>query len=178
MQQDDDPSLIRDYNPSWPALFAKLAKRVETALGDIVLRMEHVGSTAVPGLAAKPIVDMDVVVRDANLQEAIEYLADLGYEHEGNLGIPGREAFLWPQGETRHHLYLLAESAAEWRRHLAFRDALRANPELRDRYAALKRSLAARYHCDLGAYTLGKSAFIEAALRTKKRRPHPWRLHH
>jgi GrpB-like predicted nucleotidyltransferase (UPF0157 family) len=120
----------------------------------------------VPGLAAKPIIDLDVVlVAPMDVPEAIRGLAGLGYVHEGDLGIPGREAFHWPSGEARHHLYLVLEGAAELRRHLAFRDALRADPALRDAYAALKRSLAAQYPHDRNAYTVGKSAFVEAVLK-------------
>ena len=176
MEADDDPSLIRHYDPRWPGQFARLlAKRVDAAMNGMELRLEHVGSTAVPGLAAKPVIDMDVVVAPASLPAAITRLASLCYAPEGDLGVPGREAFLWPPGEMRHHLYLCAQDTAEWQRHVAFRDAIRANAELRDRYATLKSSLASQYHCDLGSYTRGKSAFIEAVLKARKQRPHPWR---
>jgi GrpB-like predicted nucleotidyltransferase (UPF0157 family) len=162
---EEDSITIHEYDPSWPALFAKLAARIQTALGDLVLRVEHVGSTAVPGLAAKPVIDLDVVLpARADVAEAIRLLAGLGYEHEGDLGIPGRNAFGVPEGEPRHHLYLLLEGASELRRHLAFREALRRDPALRARYASLKRSLATMYARDRSAYTEGKSAFIEAAV--------------
>jgi GrpB-like predicted nucleotidyltransferase (UPF0157 family) len=124
-----------------------------------------VGSTAVPGLAAKPIIDLDVIVAAQDGPEAVHRLGALGYVHEGDLGIHGREAFLYPPGEERHHLYVLVQSSAELRRHLAFRDALRADATLRDRYAELKRSLAAKYPHDRVVYTQAKSAFIESALR-------------
>jgi GrpB-like predicted nucleotidyltransferase (UPF0157 family) len=127
------------------------------------MRVEHIGSTAVPGLAAKPVVDIDVIVCD--VPAAIRGLASLGYSHEGDLGIVGREAFRWPPGETRHHLYVMAEASLELKRHVAFRDALRADRALRERYAELKRSLAAQHPQDRNRYTEGKSAFITAALR-------------
>ena len=153
--------MIEDYDSRWPAQYARLAARIERGLGPLVARVEHVGSTAVTGLAAKPVIDLDVVVaRDSDRPAAIRRLADLGYEHEGDLGITGREAFRPPAGEARHHLYLLRAGAAELRRHLAFRDALRADPTLRDAYAALKRSLAEHSSGDRAAYTAGKSAFI------------------
>jgi GrpB-like predicted nucleotidyltransferase (UPF0157 family) len=153
--------MIDDYDPRWPAQYARFAARIERVLGALAARVEHVGSTAVPGLAAKPVIDLDVVVaREADRQEAIRRLADLGYEHEGDLGITGREAFRPPAGEARHHLYLMTAGAAELGRHLAFRDALRADPTLRDAYAALKRSLAERFPRDRAAYATGKSEFI------------------
>ena len=134
--------------------------------------MEHVGSTAVPGLIAKPIIDLDAVLGSpADLPEAIRMLRSLGYVHEGDLGIKGREAFLWPPGEVRHHLYVLVEGATELRRHIAFRDALRRNPALREGYAQLKRALAAEFPCDRKSYTEGKSAFIAAALDASSKLP-------
>jgi GrpB-like predicted nucleotidyltransferase (UPF0157 family) len=165
LNMSDIPSVVvEEYDARWAESFTALAARVKRALGDRVLRIEHVGSTAVTGLAAKPIIDLDVVVLPANMHEAIQGLARLGYVYEGDLGIAGREAFRWPPGERRHHLYLLAEGAPELLRHLAFRDALRTDRDLRDEYATLKRSLAARYPHDRDAYSAGKSAFIERTL--------------
>jgi len=165
----NDLVLIQDYDSSWPDVFSRLASRVKAALGDLVLTVEHVGSTAVPGLAAKPIIDLDVVVPSpTDLPEAIRLLRRLGYFHEGNLGVAGREAFRFPPGEPPHHLYVLARGATELRRHLAFRDALRNDEKLRDRYAALKRTLAEEHHGDRSGYTEAKSAFISATL---SRRP-------
>lgn len=158
------PTLIREYDPTWPDRFAALAGRVQAALGDLVLRVEHVGSTAVAGLAAKPIIDLDVVISGKDLAETTRRLARLGYVHEGDLGITGRDAFRWPAGLERHHLYVVSEDAAELGRHLAFRDALRADARLRDDYAALKRSLATQHPYDITAYTEGKGAFIMAIL--------------
>jgi GrpB-like predicted nucleotidyltransferase (UPF0157 family) len=152
---------IQDYDPAWPEAFSKLAARVNAALGSLVVTIEHIGSTAVPGLAAKPIIDLDVVLASpADLPRAIRLLASIGYVHEGDLGIAGREAFRSPPGEPRHHLYVLATGATELRRHLAFRDALRASKDLRDRYSALKRSLADVYKDNRSDYTRGKTAFI------------------
>jgi GrpB-like predicted nucleotidyltransferase (UPF0157 family) len=161
-----DPVLIQDYNPCWPRAFSQLAARVWTTLGSLVVTVEHIGSTAVPGLASKPIIDLDVVLASpAELPEAIRRLADTGYFHEGDLGIAGREAFRSPPGEPRHHLYVLAAQANELRRHLAFRDALRADTDLRDRYAALKRSLGYLYKDDRISYTQAKSTFITSIVK-------------
>lgn len=162
MDGNEEPLVIRDYDAAWPARFSELAGRVMTHLGALVLQVEHVGSTAVPGLVAKPVVDMDVVLASpSDLREVIRRLGLLGYAHEGELGVAGRDAFRWPVGEVRHHLYVLTAGAAELRRHVAFRDALRADGSVRDEYSELKRSLALRYPHDRRAYTEAKSALIE-----------------
>src|SRR3984957_7237814 len=172
MDGDQDPVQIRDYDAIWPSQFGGLAARIMGSLGRIATRVEHVGSTAVPGLIAKPIIDLDAVLASpADFPEAIRKLRGLGYVHEGDLGIKGREAFLWPPGEMRHHLYVLAEGATELRRHLAFRDALRRNPALRGEYAQLKRALAVQFPGDRKSYTEGKSAFIAAALDAGSKPP-------
>jgi len=167
-----DAVRIVEYDSAWPVIFETLAARLREHLTNLVLRVEHVGSTAVPGLAAKPIVDIDAIVASAaEIPLAIERLATIGYVHEGNLGVEGREPFRPPAGEQRHHLYLLAEGANELRRHLAFRDALRADARLRSEYGALKRFLADRHSTDVAAYTAGKDAFVEAALLRCQPRP-------
>lgn len=92
-------------------------------LGLRVLRIDHVGNTAVAGLAAKPIIDLDVLIRTEERVAALSGLTDLGYVHEGDLGITGRDAFRSPIGEARHHLCLMTEGHPEWLRHIRFRDA-------------------------------------------------------
>jgi len=161
-----EPVIIVDYDPRWPDVFHELSTRVSDVLEDVALTVAHVGSTSVVGLAAKPIIDMDVVVRcEADVARAIELLARLGYNHIGNQGIPGREAFSTPSGLPDHHLYICVESSEEYRRHIAFRDYLRDNLDALTEYAALKRALAERYRDDREAYTEGKSEYIEAVLR-------------
>jgi GrpB-like predicted nucleotidyltransferase (UPF0157 family) len=167
-----DPVLIQDYDPSWPDAFSQLAARIKAALGRLVVTVEHIGSTAVPGLAAKPTIDLDVVLASsADLPEAVLLLATIGYVHEGDLGIAGREAFRSPPGPPHHHLYVLIAGANELRRHLAFRDALRSDNDLRDRYAALKRSLADAYKGDRDAYTQAKTHFITRIVNTSSQIP-------
>ena len=163
MNCDKDSLLVCDYDATWPKRFSELTARVKAALGVLVLQVEHVGSTAVPGLISKPVIDMDVVLGSP---EVIRRLAILGYAHESELGIAGREAFRWPVGEDRHNLYVLTADALELRRHLAFRDALRADRAVRDAYADLKRSLALRYRNDRNGYTEAKSAFIAKILES------------
>jgi len=136
--------------------------------GVTIVDYEHawpVGSTAAPGLAAKPIIDLDAVVRPPDLPAAIARLSAAGYVHEGDLGVPGREAFVPPPGGPAHHLYLCGQDSVELRRQLFFRDYLRSHPEAVAEYATLKRALAARCGHDRLAYTEGKSAFVEGILR-------------
>jgi GrpB-like predicted nucleotidyltransferase (UPF0157 family) len=160
-----DPIVVVDYDPAWPALFAALRAPVAATLGDMAVAIEHVGSTAVPGLAAKPIIDLDVAIRtETRLPAAIERLARLGYAYEGHKGIPGRAAFAWPPQAVRHHLYVCALDSVEYRCHLLFRDYLRTHPETTAAYAALKRQLAARYRLQRDAYAEAKGPFVHVTM--------------
>ena len=163
-----DPVVIVDYDPSWPAAFTRLRDRLATALGSLALRIEHVGSTAVPGLAAKPIIDLDIVVATpGDLPAVIERLRPLGYAHEGDLGVPGRDAFAAPPGSPPHHLYVCPVGSPALARHLALRDLLRADPEAAAAHADLKRVLATRFRADRAAYTDAKTAFIDSPLAAR-----------
>lgn len=159
---------LREYDPAWPIQFGNISDRISHSLGTIVRRIEHIGSTAVPNLAAKPIIDLDVVLgTQSDLPEAIRMLEEIGYVHEGNLGINGREAFRSPKTEVSHHLYLLIEGAEELRHHIVFRDAMRRDEALRSCYEQLKRNLADQYADDRSSYSEGKSAFITAVMNRK-----------
>jgi GrpB-like predicted nucleotidyltransferase (UPF0157 family) len=155
-----------DYDPHWPALFETLRAEVAGALGDLAVAIEHVGSTAVPGLAAKPIIDIDVLLRSgSDISVCMERLGGIGYEHRGDLGIPEREAFAAPPGRPAHHLYVCPPESREFRRHVALRDYLRTHPSDASSYGELKRSLAIRYRDERSAYADGKREFIEFLLR-------------
>jgi GrpB-like predicted nucleotidyltransferase (UPF0157 family) len=156
--------VISDYDPAWPSLFASLAGTVSAALGPVLLRVEHVGSTAVPGLCAKPIIDLDVVVRPADVAEAVRRLSDFGYAHRGDLGVTGREAFATPAGTPAHHLYVCPADSPALAEHLRFRDCLRVDAELAAEYGLLKRHLAARFGSDREGYCEAKTGFVRAAL--------------
>ena len=103
--------LVVDYDTAWPQGFAELRAYIWPALSDVASAVEHVGSTAVPGLAAKPVIDIDVVVPASLVPDGIARLAKLGYKHRGDLGIPDREAFSTPSGSPRHHIYLCPEGS-------------------------------------------------------------------
>ena len=154
-----------DYDPTWPETFEDLKASVAAALGDAVVAIEHVGSTSVPGLAAKPIIDMSIVVDSAdNVPGAIEMLATLGYRHLGDLGIGGREAFENPAGLADHNLYVCPQGGEGLRNHLAMRDHLREHPEVAAEYGRLKERLAAEAPNDIDAYVDGKTEFILSVL--------------
>jgi GrpB-like predicted nucleotidyltransferase (UPF0157 family) len=157
---------VVDYDAAWPAAFAELRGPIWKAVEDVALAIEHVGSTAVPGLAAKAVVDMDIVVRSANaMPTVIERLAALGYVHRGNLGIEGREAFERPPDSPQHHLYACVAGSVALRNHLHVRDWLRAHPHAAAAYGALKKELAARFSNDIDGYVEGKSGFLLEILR-------------
>ena len=164
-EQRAEPVVVVPYDPAWVTAFELLRDRIAPILGELAVGIEHVGSTAVPGLDAKPIVDVDVVIRHAeDLDEVAARLAMLGYTRLGDLGILGREAFRAIAELPRHHLYVCAAGSSPLQAHLTLRDALRADPELAAAYAALKRELAERYRDDRDSYTEGKSAFITAVM--------------
>jgi GrpB-like predicted nucleotidyltransferase (UPF0157 family) len=158
-----NPVIVLDYDPNWPGVFQSLRKRIADAFGEMAAAIEHLGSTAVPGLAATPIIDIDVLwASETVLPIAIERLASLGYVHRGNLGVPGREAFFAPANDPRHHLYVCPPHSAGFRRHMAFRDYLRAHPKDANIYADLKIALAERFPEDRSAYNTAKGEFVEA----------------
>ena len=154
---------VLPYDPAWPSAFRKIERELRSALGALAVSVEHVGSTAVAGLAAKPCIDIDVVIADTTpLADVACALAAIGYTHEGDLGIAGREAFdyadkphLYP-----HHLYVLRASSAELRRHLALRDYLRTHPEAAARYGQIKTEGAALYPNDIEKYIAHKAPYI------------------
>ncbi len=155
---------VVDYDPRWPEAFRAYASTLRSALGDLVMSVEHVGSTSVTGLAAKPIIDIDVVISSRLLlKDVIGTLAGLRYVHEGNLGLPGREAFGWPEGR-RHHLYVCSVDTPNLHNHLVFRDYLRRHPEAVAAYSDLKRRLARQHQDDRDAYSEAKTVFIESVL--------------
>jgi GrpB-like predicted nucleotidyltransferase (UPF0157 family) len=131
--------------------------------------VEHIGSTSVPGLAAKPIIDIDVVVPSAEgVPTAIERLRALGYVYQGDKGIRGREAFMWPRTARPHHLYVVLQGSRPYLDHIHFRNYLRDHPEVARDYAALKTELADQHGDDRLGYTIAKTDFITAVLRAAR----------
>jgi GrpB-like predicted nucleotidyltransferase (UPF0157 family) len=158
--------VVVDYDARWPEVFDELRSQIWPAVNDIALAVEHVGSTSVPGLAGKPIVDITVVVRtEADVPLAIERLGTLGYVHRGNLGVEGREAFTSPDGLPTHHLYLCPRDSLGLANHLAVRNYLRTHPETAHQYGELKKRLAREFPHDIDRYIDGKTNLILEILR-------------
>ena len=153
---------IRDYDPRWPDEYEREATAVRDLLGQEAVQIEHVGSTAVPGLAAKPLVDIAIIFPDrAQLETARERLAAAGYDDRGDLADSGGVIIAkGPLDGRTHVLHLVERSDPQWRRWLAFRDELRQDESRRNAYAALKKELAARYPLDRPSYVAGKRDFI------------------
>ena len=161
--------VVVDYQPSWSAMFDNERTRIEAALGRLILIVEHVGSTAVPGLAAKPIIDLLVGV--ASLAEVLPRgagpLRELGYAYvpEYESWLPGERFFRkgYP-GPWTHHMHIMEPANPRWQDRLLFRDYLRAHPEAAIGYAGLKRDLAAAFGDDIAGYRSAKDAFVAAAM--------------
>jgi GrpB-like predicted nucleotidyltransferase (UPF0157 family) len=163
-----NPIIIEDYDPRWPQRFETLRSRIAAALNELAVSIEHVGSTAVPGLAAKPIIDIDVLLRSStDLPVVIRKLADLGYEHQGDLGVSGREAFRSKSDAVHHHLYVCPPGSREYERHVAFRNYLRTHAADATAYALLKRELASRFGNDREAYSQAKMEFVQRILHAR-----------
>jgi GrpB-like predicted nucleotidyltransferase (UPF0157 family) len=175
-----DPIVIVAHDPAWAVSFEVERSRVEPVMKPwLVRRVEHIGSTAVPGLAAKPIIDMVAVVRAIDeARGVIDALRGVGWRHapEPSDAADRRLSFCTPSPECRtHHLHVVEEASVGWKGWLAFRDALRVQPELADDYAALKREMAVRHGHDPNQrdeYRNGKAAFI-TEVTAKASESHP-----
>ena len=155
--------VVESYSEAWAGEFEKIKEELERALGELALGIEHVGSTAVQGLAAKPIIDLDIVIENYTVfPEVICRLQAIGYTHEGDLGIKDREAFKYSDKPhlMQHHLYVCPKTSEELRRHVTFREYLRAHPEAVEQYGRVKKEGAALYPDSIDQYIEYKSACI------------------
>jgi GrpB-like predicted nucleotidyltransferase (UPF0157 family) len=165
-----DPVIVVPYDEAWPSLYQEERARIERAIGPWVEGIEHVGSTAVPGLAAKPVMDIMVGVKSLeDLPILVERLVGIGYEYvpEFEQLLPFRRYFRKMQeGRRTHQVHLVERSNAEWwGRHLLFRDYLRVHPEVAEEYARLNYELSGRFGEDREAYTDAKTHFISEVVR-------------
>jgi GrpB-like predicted nucleotidyltransferase (UPF0157 family) len=161
----EDPVVVVPYDEAWPSLFEQERARIERAIGPWVEEIEHIGSTAVPGLAAKPVIDIMVGVKSlGDSPILIGRLEGIGYEYVPELErqMPQRRYFRKLRGGRRtHQIHLVERSdAAFWDRHVLFRDYLRRHPGIAEEYARLKYELSGRFRDDRIAYTEAKTAFI------------------
>jgi GrpB-like predicted nucleotidyltransferase (UPF0157 family) len=157
-------SYVSDYNPDWPEWFCRIAGYLRPRIANC-LRIEHVGSTSIPGMVAKPIIDVDVVVEDGGMRGAVKSIEEAGYGHQGDLGVAGREAFKAVSSLAlalpAHHLYACESSSIELRKHLSFREYLIAHPSESSRLAALKQHLAFDLHLTRSEYISAKALVVE-----------------
>ena len=169
--------VVADYDPDWPEWFERIRATVWPAVEGVAVRIDHVGSTSVPGLAAKPVIDMDVVVAaPEDVRPAIDRLAAAGYGWRGDLGVTGREAFAPPAGPDlpAHHLYLVVEDNRAHLDHWLLRDLLRSDATARARYAGLKRHNAEIAKGDIDVYVQQKAALVaELLARAREERGLP-----
>lgn len=158
---------IMPYNPEWKTDYKKIKKMIEGYIGDLILRIEHVGSTSIEGLAAKPIIDIDVIIDSYDiLPVIIQRLEKEGYQHQGNLGVEGREAFqrTYKDDFMKYHLYVCPKDGKGYLDHIALRDYLSANEAARKEYEELKYRLVENYRYDIDGYCEGKTDFIRKIL--------------
>ncbi len=157
---------VRPYDPEWSRSFERIRAHVWPAVQHAAMSMEHVGSTSVPGLCAKPVLDICIVVASRrDLPHVVKALAKSGYVHRGDLGVPDREAFRPPATLPKHHLYASPRGSLSLKNQLGLRDYLRANSEAARDYGTLKETLAAQFPDDMDSYVAGKTEFILGILR-------------
>ncbi|MCA1022348.1 GrpB family protein [Halobacillus litoralis] len=149
------------YDQNWPSLFEQERRRLEKIFGSVLVAVHHIGSTAVPGLAAKPVIDLLPVVSDLTAVDAVTAeVVEAGYEAKGENGLPGRR-FFQKGGENRtHHVHVFEAGSPEIKRHLVFRDYLRTHDEERGAYGRLKIQLAEEHPYDMDAYIKGKHGCV------------------
>lgn len=156
------------HQEEWKTLFEREEKLLRSALGDYAAAIEHIGSTAIPGIVAKPIIDILVGVGAGDLSAVEKYLprlAEIGYEYRGEAGIAGRRYFRKGTAAlSTHHLSIAERGSEVWRRHILFRDYLRANRNAARAYDELKKNLAIEFKERREAYTNGKTGFVEEIL--------------
>lgn len=167
-------TLVTSYNPAWPEWFARLKERIDPVLRDVPHTVEHVGSTAISGMTAKPVIDMDIVIERADFPRTRDALGRLGYIHQGDKGIPDREAFDLSEASLKgslpaHHLYVCMSGTPELRKHIVFRDFMRRHPEWIQRLSAHKVELCERYGNDRQAYIDGKSEMVQRIAEAAKK---------
>jgi GrpB-like predicted nucleotidyltransferase (UPF0157 family) len=157
---------LMPYDPAWATLFESERDRLQQALHPYALDIQHIGSTAVPGLAAKPLLDLGVAVSDAPAVAAcIPLITGLGYTYRGYRGASQGYFFdIGPEHSLTHYLHLLMIDQPGWQNYLRFRDYLRAHPAARDAYQQLKQDLAIRFADERAAYSAAKTAFVEHIL--------------
>lgn len=150
------------YNKEWSGQFTEEAKKITRIFQDEIGDIHHIGSTSVPGLKAKPIIDIMPVVKDIELADQYnQEMQTLGYEPKGENGIPGRRFFKKGGDQRTHHVHIFQEGSYHIKRHLAFRDYLREHADEKQKYGELKESLAKQFPYDMESYINGKESLVK-----------------
>ena len=160
--------VVVPYDESWKNAFEEIKTEIEAEIGDLILGIEHIGSTSVKGMSAKPCIDMDVIIKDYTaFDEIVRRLGAIGYIHEGDLGIKDREAFKYADKPhlMTHHLYVCPQYSEELHRHIVFRNFLRKNPEAVKKYSQVKETVAQLFPDSIDQYIEYKSPCIEELYR-------------
>ncbi len=164
---------ILQYDSRWRRIYEEEKAKILGVVGHWVVAIEHIGSTAVPGLGAKPIIDIIAALgRLPDIENCIRPLQSIGYEYLGEYGMPGRHFLRKPPGDATartHHLHIVEDESDLWEKHILFRDYLRTHPEVAHKYYDLKKDFANKYGSNRDAYTEAKTSFIESVVR--KARP-------
>ncbi|MDE6578995.1 MAG: GrpB family protein [Ruminiclostridium sp.] len=156
--------IVLPYDSKWKTNFENIKRELISAIGDLAICIEHVGSTSVEGLSAKPVIDIDVVISDYSVfNSVVSILETIGYFHEGDLGIKDREAFKYSDKPhlQPHHLYVCPQNSKELLRHITFRNFLRNNPDAVRKYSEVKEKAAKLFPNDIDKYIEYKTPCIE-----------------
>lgn len=155
--------IVSKYNKNWNCMFEEEARKIKVIFGDELIDIHHIGSTSVPGLQAKPIIDIMPVVKDiAQVDSFNQQMIELGYECMGEFGMEGRRYFRKGREHRTHHVHVFQlDNKEDIQRHLAVRDYLRVQPEKAAQYGSLKEKLASQYPNDIEAYMDGKDSFVK-----------------
>lgn len=156
--------IVLPYDRTWKTAFEEIKVEIENAIGDLIIGIEHVGSTSVEGMSAKPCIDIDVIIKNYSVFDAVvNKLKTIGYSHEGDLGIKDREAFKYSNKPhlQMHHLYVCPQHSEELHRHVTFRDFLRNHPDAVRKYSTVKETAARLFPDDIDQYIEYKSPCIE-----------------
>ncbi|MFJ7982670.1 GrpB family protein [Lysinibacillus xylanilyticus] len=153
---------VSSYNENWIQMFTEEAEKLNLIFGNEIIDIYHIGSTSVPGLKAKPIIDIMPVVKDINKVNKYNLeMQEIGYEHKGEYGIVNRRYFRKGGDNRSHHVHIYQIGSYEIRRHLAFRDYLKSHPDEMKNYGELKEKLAQQFPNDIESYIKGKDYFVK-----------------
>lgn len=153
--------VVKPYNKKWKVKFKNGKNKLEKTFDDIIVEIHHIGSTAIPGIKAKPVIDIMVVVEDINKVDSYtEAMKALGYDPKGEFGIENRRFFQKGGNNRTHHVHIFQQGNKEIKRHLNFRDYMRAHPKQAQKYSRLKETLANKYSHNISKYIEGKNDFI------------------